>query len=226
MTTKVDPTNLLVREKMLTSEMLKIDGAAYGEVKTVRAADLERETRDGWKLFAVVPDTAHINVHVEQPDRDGRVRSTFRTEERPVTLFVIGRNEGDAMAALYGQLREVQAELTQARQDLHQLRQSHDAAEAAAKKAAADHERALETLQRDLKQTEADRRWLQQKTEHDAAERETLFGTLKSVLGDPDVNDAVIAAITVSAAPVAKQMITDLMQLRETVGVKTKEAVQ
>jgi len=203
--------------------MLQIEGASYGMVKAVRAEFLEHETMYGWRLIAVVPDTTLVEFQVEEKDQHGYDRWNRKKEHQAVSWFVLAQAEESVIAKLRGDLGTKEAELREAWTKQRELGAELKKEREAAEKAQKEHDQATDLLTRRCETAERSRDHYKTQLDREKKEREDLFKTLRSLLGDEDVNDAVLAAITVSESPTAKQMIVDLMRLREKLDIKTKE---
>jgi hypothetical protein len=206
--------------------MLQIEGGAYGELSAVRAESLNNHTRDGWKLIAVVPDMTLVEFQEDDPTDQSRGydrRQIRRKEHQPVSWFVLGRTEEDVIQQLRYELSEANQRASTASSEKYDLERQLREKDEEAQKTKEMHDEVVADLKRRFGNVQREHDRYEKLWGDEKEERKTLFDSLKSLLGDEDVNDAVLAAITVSESPTAKQMIVDLMRLREKLGIKTKD---
>jgi HAMP domain-containing protein len=176
----------------------------HGRVSVVRADEVDGRSCEGWRLIATVPDTLVEQKYVSQSD--GRP-DAYVVEKTEITRFVMVLPEDDALARASEELKQEHEKLVDVGGELHAVKRK---AEETAQVTAKETERLrqeTERLRQELERANA-------RAETASTEHEKFLGMWKALIGDPEVHDAVLAAITASGRATAKQLITDYMAIR------------
>jgi len=183
----------------------------HGRVCVVRADEVTRKSENGWRLIATVPDTL---IEERYKNVGGYNQQSERTVEKTeITRFVMALSEDDALTRCAAEKKQLDDQKRAAQDELCALRQkTGDAAREAAKQ-----------LEASLRENASLKQELERARAHKAsaeAEHAKFLTMWKALLGDAEVHDAILAAITASSRVTAKQLITDYMHLREAAGMQ------